>query len=309
MKREVPGQPSLFDLLEPEHVAADKSTAQPVMREFNANLLAIIDHNGEPHVTATAACNAIRYGEVIHFREFIKRLDKNEQWGDLSYRTIHVRTKNGARHKVDEPILTEKQLIIVYMQSALPHMAFVRSKIADVFIAWRHGRLTAADAETETKILDSTDQAFNAAPEAEELLAKLVAANDNALKAGFADLKQFLREQQPERDRKDFSKKQKDLYARVLDEYYGGLDPVIGKFKLTDGKGHLLEHPAVELDHHNGLRWDNRTANGWPLSPEAHKQKTTGNVFHLDFDRFQQKRLELEQREAADADKQPHFEF
>jgi hypothetical protein len=313
MKRDDPGQRSLFDLEEPYHIVVENKPASPVIErtlDFGILKKGIIEHNAEPHVTATAACKAMRYGEVIHFREFIKRLDKTEEWGLLSYHTMSIRSGKGRRHYVDEPILTEKQLVIVCMQSRLPNMAAVRSQIADVFLAWKHGRLIAADAETETKLLDATDRAITAAPELMDALAAL-AANDNKRHAELIERLDTLKDlikQQTDTGRKDFSKKQKDLYARVLDKFYGGLDPVIGQFKLTDGNGHLLEHPAVELDHNNGLRWDTRTANGWPLSPEAHKLKTSGVDCRTEFDDFQKKRLKLEENEvAADADKQPEL--
>lgn len=136
----------------------------PRQSPFEPALLEIMEHEGEPHITTTSACNAMHYGEVIHLREFIKRLDKVEQWGLLSYCTMPIRSGKGRIQIIDEPLLTEKQFTIVCMRSNQPNMAVVRSLIADVFIAWRRGRLRAADAQTEVQLQEATDRAIDEMP-------------------------------------------------------------------------------------------------------------------------------------------------
>jgi hypothetical protein len=151
---------------------APPKIVKSIERPFDPTRLCVSEWNGEGYVTATDACAAISYGEVIHFREFVKRLNKSEQWGLLSYRAIPIRSGKGGVQLVEEPYLTEKQLAIIYMRCDLPNMAEVRSLIADVFIAYKNGKLRPADAKTETYLLGSTDRAIDAAPEAMSLISK-----------------------------------------------------------------------------------------------------------------------------------------
>lgn len=160
------GQASLFndDEMKNQQLHPLNNSSPPPRPPFDSALLQRIDHNGEPHVTATSACEAMHYGSPRHFREFIKRLNTTEQWGSLSYRATMITVGKGARISIEEPLLTEKQLVIVCMRSDQPNMAEVRSLIAEVFIAWRHGRLRAADAHTEVRLQEATDQAIDAMP-------------------------------------------------------------------------------------------------------------------------------------------------
>ncbi|HXI40977.1 MAG TPA: hypothetical protein VNH19_17525 [Candidatus Limnocylindrales bacterium] len=303
MKRDDPRQISMFDA-EPDPVTVKRITAS-APREFDSRKLQIIDDQGDGCVVENSLGEALGYAEAKNVQRLIDRLEKRPSWGSSRHRVALIVAGKGARREVRQRLLTEKQVILVCMACELPNIDEVQSLIADVFIAWRHGRLTAVDAETTTTLTDATDAAFNAAPELMNQLAAL-AANDNKIVQMLETITEAVIHP---KGRRHFSKEQRDLYARVLDRWYGGVDPAIGRFKLTDGSGHLLEHPAVEVDHYNDLSHDNSTENGWPLSPEAHQRKHARENFRADFDKFQKHRLELEQIEAADAKKQPEFEF
>lgn len=85
--------------------------------------------------------------------------------------------------------------------------------------------------------------------------------------------------------RRDPSEKQVKLLASVVFKYYGGMDPALGNSRCVDPVGRRLPH--TEVDHWNGLRHDNRITNLWLIHADAHKQKTAGRIFHLEFQLFQ----------------------
>jgi len=279
-----PRQRSIFDFGVEEPEQPNPASDAPPITAFDPAKLRITEHHGNPYILDIDLARALGYAEPRMIRRLIKRLLSHKGWGTALHRVTLFHAGNGAQGEVIEYLLTEKQVCLICMRSELPDIEDVQSQIADVFIEWQHGRLRPIDAKTETKLLDASDRAYISSPEVVGLLAKLV-ANDNDRKQDLADIKLYI-QQQTDAGRKDFSKQQCDLYARTLDRFYGGLDPGGGQVKLTDGMGHLLPHPAVEVDHYNGLRGDNRTVNGWPLSPNTHKRKTAGEGFGEEFNVF-----------------------
>lgn len=98
--------------------------------------------------------------------------------------------------------------------------------------------------------------------------------------------------------RKNFSTRDQRRLARCIDACYGGVDPVTGLHRITDGRGHFLQKIA-EIDHFNNLRHDNRIENALPMHVSTHQRKTKGENFLAAFSEFHRKRLEFENKHSG----------
>jgi len=132
-------------------------------RTFDINKLVITPHEGEPYVLDLDLGAALPYREARQIRQLIKRLAVRKSWGRLYYRNTNS-TPDGGRPGI-EYLLTEKQVVLVCIACGLPDIDELISLIADVFIAWKNGRLRAVDAETEAALQEQTDRAFDQAPD------------------------------------------------------------------------------------------------------------------------------------------------
>jgi hypothetical protein len=170
-----PLQGRLFDDPEPIVRAAPKQTT------FDISKLKPTWHEGEPYVLDLDLGQGLNYRDPIQIRQLIRRLKDRPSWGTSYYRD---KKSTGGRPPT-EHLLTEKQVVLVCMRSELPNIDEVQSLIADVFIAWRHGKVRAIDTETEVELQEATDRAFDAAPDLMILLGELARA-EHAIRAAEA---------------------------------------------------------------------------------------------------------------------------
>lgn len=134
----------------------------PERSPFDPAKLRIIEHEGTPCVLDLDLGQALGYPRPDRVRRLIERLATRKSWGSLRHRDANPSTVGG-RPGTDY-LLTEKQVVLTCMACKLPDIDEVQSLIADVFIAWRHGRLRAVDAHTEVELQEATDQAFDEMP-------------------------------------------------------------------------------------------------------------------------------------------------
>jgi hypothetical protein len=240
----------------------------PLPRKFELAVIKITEHEGQPCVTDTDACQAIAYGQLFHFRQFIRRLDKTEDWGPLSHDAIKVEIGSGAQRTVQRYLLTEKQLVIIYMRCDLPNLAQVRSHIADRFLDWQHGRTRAVDAETEVKGIDSADRAIDAAPGAMDLLhqfAPQVEATRTAAERAAAEAIETRKTVESTQrtalethkelsrvvQRKNLRVPDRRVFIAVDIDIYHGFCPICFRIKIIDDDGQPIKDTYRE-DHWSG---------------------------------------------------------
>lgn len=163
MKHHDDRQPSLFDDLPVANRDAEPKPAT-VLPPFDPRLLPITEYDGEPFVLETDLGAQLGYTRADNIKRLIDRLEKRPSWGSLRYRDAMIQIGKGGRRLVRQRLLTEKQLVLTCMACELPNLDEVQSLIAEVFIAWHHGKMRPGDAHTEVKIQEATDQAIDAMP-------------------------------------------------------------------------------------------------------------------------------------------------
>jgi hypothetical protein len=138
---------------------------------FDLSKLRVTEHEGVPYVLDLDLAAALNR-PVAYVRQWQRRLKTHAGWGSCFQYEKMIVVGKGAHRFETVNRFTEKQVILICMRSELPNIEEVQSLIADVFIAWRHGKLRAADAETEVKLQEATDRALDDMPSLFTFMAK-----------------------------------------------------------------------------------------------------------------------------------------
>lgn len=103
-----------------------------------------VEGQSEPLVVDTELAERLGYAEPRAIRKLIKRLAKNQNFGQIHSRdTVSRQLTNGGEREytVQEYLLTERQALKLVVKSGTPRAEELTEMILDVFEAWRAGRL------------------------------------------------------------------------------------------------------------------------------------------------------------------------
>ena len=103
-----------------------------------------VEGQNEPLVVDTELAERLGYAEPRAIRKLIKRLAKNQNFGQIHSRdTVSRQLTNGGEREytVQEYLLTERQALKLVVKSGTPRAEELTEMILDVFEAWRAGRL------------------------------------------------------------------------------------------------------------------------------------------------------------------------
>lgn len=228
-----------------------KPIAQPPREQkpFDPAQLRPSEYRGGIYVLDVDLARAIGYTEPRDIRKMLRRLEAHPGWGS----SCHRGTNSGGRGRPGtEWLLDEKQVVLVCMQSRLPDIGDVQSLIADVFLAWGHGRLRPADAETEVELQEATDKAIDKSPDFMSMFVYMKEAqrenrdNYRRLEIKIDDIVR----------RRDAPACNVEIYERVVRDYYGYRCPCCGRVLIYDaaeGEWSYQEDHATDNVRRNHL--------------------------------------------------------
>jgi hypothetical protein len=250
---------SLGDLFG-EPPAAERPKERP---PFDLAKLTITAHDGEPFVLDLDLGEALGYGRADRVKRLIDRLEKRPSWGSMRYRDAMILVGKGARREVRQGLLTEKQVVLVCMACELPNIDEVQSLIADVFIAWRHGRVRAADAQTEVKLQEATDRAYDHVPAMFEMFTRFQRTTaSEAARVAIAEV--------AKNDRRYPTQETVRIATAVIDLYYRGFCPCCQCHKVC---------PGTEGTHWGHMKGRNRreVLDGWFICAKCNRGYENSN--------------------------------
>ncbi|PTS88225.1 hypothetical protein DBR17_04910 [Sphingomonas sp. HMWF008] len=98
---------------------------------------------GEPRVLDLRLGERLGYGKAVRVRDVVRRnIGELECQGEV-FRNLRTTSSSGGRPET-EFYLNETQAVLVCMFARTPVARQVRAQIAEVFLAYRHGRLVPA---------------------------------------------------------------------------------------------------------------------------------------------------------------------
>ena len=104
--------------------------------------------DGAPRIAASSLASALGFSRSRKLRELINRnMDELRSYGHMPQVGRMIVVGNGARRKVKDTLLNEYQSLVLAALSDAPKAPAVRRALIEVFVAWRRGHLSGADAQ------------------------------------------------------------------------------------------------------------------------------------------------------------------
>lgn len=125
------------------------------MFEHKGWKLATAFDDKEPRIKDVELGERLKYSRPIRIRQVIQELVKSGKLKDVLFVTDAVKNPEGRGRPGKAFYLTEVQAVIVITNSGTPTANALTQEIAEVFVAWRHGRLGGVDEQRIAALMDS----------------------------------------------------------------------------------------------------------------------------------------------------------